>query len=271
MQLPWFVADDRTGPRMQLRPTQGHPGLEHTGERLRAHLPHPFFLFRGVRGRGLFVGMGVPVLKILLVQVLLDAPQDRDQEVMHRVRVSPSAGGALGLPVCPADGLGDLGHWRVSLSWSSLGTSGKAAAMWSSLLHNQHARTLFGRSFPRVTPAASIPVAATTITPALPPIAPPWMRRPSCGSPAPLTLVFLWEVASSAAAARTVSPSCRRWSLPKKGSQRRRRRWRPTTIVRPLHGRYCHRRRRGHDRPVCCRHHSDGAAADRGNDIISVV
>jgi len=36
--------------------------------------------------------------------------------------------------------------WRTSLSWSSLGTSGHAAAMWSSLLHNYHARTLFGRS-----------------------------------------------------------------------------------------------------------------------------
>jgi len=47
-----------------------------------------------------------------------------------------------------------LANWilcRASLSWSSLGTAGQGAEMCSSLLHNQHARTQFGRSPARVT------------------------------------------------------------------------------------------------------------------------
>ena len=56
----------------------------------------------------LFLGMGVPVLRTLHVQVLLDALQDRNPEVVHRLRVPPSRGCALGLPVSPSDGLGEL-------------------------------------------------------------------------------------------------------------------------------------------------------------------
>jgi len=80
--------------------------MEQTGGRLRAHLPHLVSRSRGTRGRVIFLGMGVPVLRTLLVQVFLDALQDRDPEVVHLPRVPPSRGGALGLPVCPADGVG---------------------------------------------------------------------------------------------------------------------------------------------------------------------
>jgi len=107
MRLPWFVAEDRTGLGMQLRPTQDHQGIVQTGGRLQAHLPHLFSRTRGTRGRGLFLGMEVPVLRTLLVKVLLDTVQDRDPEIVQRLRVPPSGGGALGLPVCPADGLGE--------------------------------------------------------------------------------------------------------------------------------------------------------------------
>ena len=89
-------------------PTQDHRGLEQTGRRLRAHLRHLASRSRGTRGRYLFIGMGVPVLRTILLQVLLDALQDRTPEVVHRLRVPPSRGGALGLPVSPADGLGEL-------------------------------------------------------------------------------------------------------------------------------------------------------------------
>jgi len=93
---------------MQLRPSQDLWGLEQTGGRLRVHLPHLVSRFRGTPGRGLFHWMGVSVLRTLLIQVLLDALQDRDPDVVHRLRVAPCRGGALGFPVSPADGLGEL-------------------------------------------------------------------------------------------------------------------------------------------------------------------
>jgi len=108
LRLPRFVADDRTGPGMQLRPTQGHRGLEQTGGRLRAHPPHLVSRSRGTRGRGLFLGIRGPGLRTLLFQALLDALLDLDPEGVHRLLVPPSRGGGLDLSICPADCLGEL-------------------------------------------------------------------------------------------------------------------------------------------------------------------
>ena len=108
MRLPWLLAEDRTGPRMKLRPTQDHRDLEQTGRHLRAHHRDIDSRSRGTRGRGLFLGMGVPVLRTLPVEVLLDALQNRNPEGVHLLRVPPSRGGALGLLISPTNGLGEL-------------------------------------------------------------------------------------------------------------------------------------------------------------------
>jgi len=108
MRPPWFVADERNGPGMHLRLIQEHRVVEQTRGCPPAHLPHHLNRSRGTRGRGLFLGIGVSVRRTNLVQVLLDAVQDRKREAVHRLRVPSSRGGAFGLPVFPADGLGKL-------------------------------------------------------------------------------------------------------------------------------------------------------------------
>ena len=70
-----------------------------------SHLASPS---RGTGGYGLFLMMGVLFLRTILVQSLLDALQDRDPVVLRRRWVPPSRGGAFGLAVLPADGLGEL-------------------------------------------------------------------------------------------------------------------------------------------------------------------
>ena len=72
--------------------TEADPELQKLATDVRApttHLSHLVSRSRGTRGRHLLLGMGVPVLRIVLVQVLLDALQDSDRRLCTLFRSLP--------------------------------------------------------------------------------------------------------------------------------------------------------------------------------------